>query len=308
MPQKTVRVVLRGGLGNQLFQYGAALALSRRNNASLLIDTSLLPQVASTIRGVTRWPSQIDEFHHEGKFVDSKGPLRLTKRFLSPISQLERKIGDLAPTLLSKFGRFSNEERAQFRHFNSLTGNHVVLNSYCNSPRYFLEYAEVVRDTVRLLRNPSKDYLELSSVVQDTKPLAVHIRLGDYKNLSKIYGQLDPKYFSRSIDLQMRLTGDREIWLFSDEPALALNLMGASKHKVVVPPNARKLSGLETVLTMASCSGLVASNSTFSWWAAYLNSQKNACSIFPRPFFAPGGPAEPKDWLLENWLQLGRSI
>ena len=308
MPQKTVRVVLRGGLGNQLFQYGAGLALSRRNNARLLIDTSILPGESVTINGVTRWPSQLGEFNHGGVLVNGTKSSQVTRRFHSSVLHVERQVGDLAPKLMRKFGRFSNEKHGEFDHFYELAGNRIVVNSYCNSPRYFLEYGDEIRETVRSLRHPSSEFSNMASLAKETQPLALHVRLGDYKNLAKIYGRVDPRYFSSSLDLQMQLNGERDIWLFSDEPALAFDLLRDSKHKIIVPPDLQKLSGLETVLTMASCSGLVASNSSFSWWAAYLNQDMNARVIFPRPFFALGGPSEPKDWLLENWIQLGRTI
>jgi hypothetical protein len=307
MEERSVKVFLRGGLGNQLFQYGAGVALANRNKSKLLIDVSLLPSESGTIDGVTRWPSQISEFHHEGTLVRRQFPAKHRARLHGALLQVDRKLGDNFPGLLGKVGRFSNELSTNFTRFESLTAPRLVLNSYCNSPRFFLDYGDQIRNSIRTLRQPSPAFLELTSIVAKTKPLAVHVRLGDYKNLSKIYGSVDPDYFARAIDLQMALSGEREIWLFSDEPHLARQLLGNSEHNAGIQTLLGKLTSLETILIMSSCLGLVASNSTFSWWAAYLNLDKQAPAIFPRPFFARSGPAEPKDWLQVNWLQLGRN-
>jgi hypothetical protein len=306
MGKKTVTVHLRGGLGNQLFQYAAAVALSHRHNLQLMIDVSLLPSAARTIDGVTRWPSQISEFNHHGSVIGQKNSAKTPGRFLPSLLQIDRKLGDMAPGLLRKCGRFSNELNADFGQFDALNSSRLVVNSYCNSPRFFLEYGDQIRESIRALRKPSPAFLELEAIVAKIRPLAVHVRLGDYKNLSKIYGRVDPGYLARAIDLQVTLSGEREIWLFSDEPSQALELLGKSKYKLVVHPLLDKLTGLETILIMATCKGLVGSNSTFSWWAAYLNADKAAWAIFPRPFFARTGPHEPKDWLQLNWIQLGR--
>lgn len=221
--------------------------------------------------------------------------------------QLDRSIGDKIPSALCKLGRFSNELRADFSYFDTLSRGRLVLNSYCNSPRFFLEYGDQIRESILSIRQPSLAFLELKELATKTQPLALHVRLGDYKSLSKIYGRVDPDYLERSIDLQMTLSGEREIWLFSDEPHMAVNLLGKYRQKVVVPPLLAELTSLETLLIMASCSGLVASNSTFSWWAAFLNTNHQAWVVFPRPFFARSGPHEPKDWLQVNWIQLGRN-
>lgn len=306
MGERSIRVFLRGGLGNQLFQYGAAVALSEKHNSRLLIDVSLLPRETNTIDGVTRWPLQIGEFNHLGTVLAANGSTKTRRRFYASVLQLDRKLGDNFPSCLRKLGRFSNESNADFNHFNTLTNRRLVLNSYCNSPRFFLENGDKIRESVLSLRQPSPAYIELKQHAAKTRPLAVHVRLGDYKNLSRIYGRVDPEYLERSIDLQMTLSGEREVWLFSDEPDLAMELLGKYRHKAVVPPALANLTSLETMLIMASCLGLVASNSTFSWWAAYLNNDKNAWVIFPRPFYARSGPHEPKDWLQVNWIQLGR--
>lgn len=306
MSEKLVRVHLRGGLGNQLFQYGAGCALALRGNAQLLLDSSLLPLQPVNAGGVSQWPSQISEFRHLGQEVKAEPTGQTGTRLRSSLLQLDRKLGDLLPVPMRKLGRFSNEERADFQNFDSLTSRRIVLNSYCNSPLYFLDFSETIRNSICSLRQPSSEYLELTSEAAETRPLAVHIRLGDYKNLSKIYGRVDPDYLVRAIDLQMQLSGEREIWLFSDEPSQAIELFGETKYKIVVPPLSEKLTGLETILIMASCLGLVASNSTFSWWSAFLNTDNQAWAVFPRPFFARSGPQEPKDWLQVNWIQLGR--
>ena len=44
-----ITTVIRGGLGNQLFQYASAYALSKRLNQSLTLDISFFPK--QTLRG-----------------------------------------------------------------------------------------------------------------------------------------------------------------------------------------------------------------------------------------------------------------
>ena len=59
-----VSVFLRGGLGNQLFQYSAGLKISRMTGKKLILRTDLLPIQEDKIGGISRWPNQISEFSH----------------------------------------------------------------------------------------------------------------------------------------------------------------------------------------------------------------------------------------------------
>ena len=62
---------------------------------------------------------------------------------------------------------------------------------------------------------------------------------------------------------------------------------------------------LENLLLLSGASALVGANSTFSWWAAFLGERAEGSVVFPRPLFGPAGPAEPRDWLLPGWVQVG---
>ena len=307
MPQKTVKVMLRGGLGNQLFQYGAGFALAKNLGGELLLDASLLPNAKRNQSGISRWPAQIGEFRHQGSLQSSFKSPSVT-RLRSIAFQLERSIGDKTPAALARFGRFSNEKKAANAHFQALRGNRIIINSYCNSSSYFLEHGQEIRDSIRDLKVASESYKGLAEEASRIRPLAVHIRLGDYRNLSHIYGRFDPEYVREAINFQFALTGERPVWLFSDDPALALGLTRHIGHRLETQPAQDGVSALETMLVMSKCDGLVASNSSFSWWAGYLSESLESKVIFPRPFFAPTGPEEPKDWLLPSWIQIGRAL
>jgi hypothetical protein len=308
MPQKSVRVLLRGGLGNQLFQYGAGFALSKKLGVDLILDPRLMPKVESTGSGVSTWPVQLGEFDHFGSIVQGNSNQSGSSTFRARLMQLDRSIGDRIPSQLAKLGRFSNETNAHIEHFFAIKSNNSVINSYCNSSEYFLNHGDEIRGSIRELRNPSTNFQELTQEALKEKPLAVHIRLGDYRNLSHIYGRFDPEYVREAINVQFALSGERPVWLFSDDPDLALGLTRHIGHRLETQPAQDRVSALETMLIMSKCNGLVASNSSFSWWAGYLSESLESKIIFPRPFFAPTGPEEPKDWLLPSWIQIGRAL
>ncbi len=303
MSENSVRVLLRGGLGNQLFQYASGFAKASQLEASLVIDASQLPKSSESLGGVSLWPEQISEFHHGAHKIihnerQSPKPSRL--------AQLERVFGDRAPKILAHFGRFANERNANVQLLTSMTHRKIVINSYCDSPLYFSDQKDVIQRQVSSLVSPSDAYHDSLKRTSDASPLAIHVRLGDYKNLSSIYGATDPSYFERAISLSQRLDASREIWLFSDEPESALEILAPRVPGARIAPISGPMTGLETLNIMSKCSGLVASNSSFSWWAAYLM-RKDLPVIFPRPFFMQRTLEEPKNLFENSWIQIGRS-
>jgi hypothetical protein len=100
------------------------------------------------------------------------------------------------------------------------------------------------------------------------KSVALHVRLGDYKFLP--HHQIDlATYYATAIRLQVA-AGSRII-LFSDEPHICKDVFGrfvgeAGFEFIVAPVH----SDLESLYQMSHCfGGVITSNSTFSWWAAF---------------------------------------
>jgi hypothetical protein len=304
MAEKTVTVYLRGGLGNQLFQYAAGYSKSKSLGAKLVLDGRQLPRGPETISGVSHWPEQISEFEHgAAEVLEHVEKVSLLARY----KQVERSLGDQFPSWLSKFGIYANEKNSSVEDFSSIRNSNVSINAYCNSPLYFSDYADEIRGRIRNLVNPSQNFLDDRDTVNRVGPVALHLRLGDYKNLSSIYGKFDVEYFSKALSLAERIDSSRPVWLFSDEPELAYELLKSTVKNLHIAPLSPTLSNLETLLLMSECKGLIASNSTFSWWAGYLMDQTHPV-IFPRPFFSSSTLPEPKSMLLEAWIQLGRKL
>lgn len=297
-------VHLRGGLGNQLFQYAAGYSKSRNLSAKLVLDARQLPRIPETISGVSHWPEQISEFKHGAEEVLRGAE---TMPILARCKQVERSIGDKFPSWLGRIGIYANEKNSSIETFSSIRNSAVSINAYCNSPLYFEEYANEIRGRIKNLVSPTDNFLHDQDVVNGVGPIALHLRLGDYKHLSSIYGNIDVEYFSKALSLAKRIDSARPVWLFSDEPELAYDRLKTTVKNLHIAPVSPRISNLETLLIMSQCQGLIASNSTFSWWAAFLMDQSQPV-IFPRPFFSSSALPEPKSMLLESWIQLGRKM
>lgn len=304
----TVTVQLRGGLGNQLFQYAAGYALSQKTNSTLLLDTGLLPMATVNRGGVSLWPEQISTFAHEGLIQSPTAYSPRSTRIRQSVAGFERQLGDRNLYGFRGNSVFAYESGETLERFNRLTPG-ARINAYCNSPKFFEGFEQNLITQIRTLVSPTDWYLNNLAQISDEKPLFLHVRWGDYLNLKHVYGEISPGYYSRSVDLMRELSHeDRPIWLSSDDPVGASDFLKSHLSIDRVLDSPPSSPPLETVLLMGAGSGLVAANSSFSWWAAFVGGHNHDFDVvFPRPLFGNGGPAEPKQWLLDGWLQRGRS-
>jgi hypothetical protein len=300
----SVVVQLRGGLGNQLFQYAAGYALATRHGEPLLLNTALLPLARVDRGGVRRWTEQISGFAHEGQIIDSVGSSAARRRIAQSLAGRERITGDSALGRMLGRAVYAHEARDDVEQFRRLRAG-ARINAYCNSPRFFETAEAEVRRQVTTPTRPGEWYLAEREQLRSDGAVAIHVRWGDYLNLKHVFGTVPAHYYQRALGLVTEVVGDRPVWLFSDDPdGAAEYLRGTVEVARVVQPSAAS-TALENLLLLSAASGMACANSSFSWWAAYL-AEGAGVVVFPRPLFADGGPPEPKDWLKADWIQIGR--
>jgi hypothetical protein len=132
--------------------------------------------------------------------------------------------------------------------------------------------------------------------------IGVHVRRGDYRDYSDVFGLLSGEYYAKAIKGIMNSIKDAEVWLFSDQPTevfMEFKEIGL-KIDFIVPTS--ELNAAETLKLMSQCHGLVTANSTFSWWAANLGHIPLVVS--PSPWFrSEGNWLREKDLIPPNWMR-----
>lgn len=303
----SIRVFARGGLGNQLFQYGAAYHLSHKLGLQVEVDDVLVSGHARFNSGLNKSYLELDSFENELIFTKNTSEIRA--KVLSRSLGAMRLLGDRFPVTLLKLGSYSNEFEDQIETFNKINSP-ITINGYCSTPSYFPDCGKQIAENITKVLDPSDWYQNWIGKIEQTNPIGLNIRLGDYKNLQHIYGKLDPDYYKRSAEILVNLLGDRPLWIFSDEPELAKEMLGNEFENLSVVSHPAEKRPIEYLNLLAKCEGIVCANSSFSWWASYIATQLNPKSkiIFPRPMFDSKKFSEPFNWLPDNWLTVGRKV
>ncbi len=304
--QRSVRVFLRGGLGNQLFQYAAGLALSRKTKAELIIDTCLLPSSPHEKDGVFHRPEEISSFRHEGTIARSPETSFTRTQNFARLLQLERMTGDALGAPALRILRSVSSESRDLRDYFSNLSLPARINSYCSHPDFFSLIGIELRQQIYSLSKPSAFYLDHVGRLESEEPIGIHLRLGDYQNLRNLYGDLTADYFERALNFLSPKNDRRNLWVFSDEPEKAKEVLGRRFQDAYFVPDQTSSRPLESLILLSKLRLKVLSNSTFSWWSAYLGHPHQVGTVFPRPLFAKDGPKQTDGYLLEGWQQVDR--
>lgn len=169
---------------------------------------------------------------------------------------------------------------------------HTIYIGYYQSEKYFKLYSE----NIKSLFGPPIEFINRIKteipVIFNTEVTVINVRRGDYLHYPNYHPTVSKEYISKALELvpskQYLIASDDIDWCKEN-----LNL-----------PNAIYLEGYkshEQLWIMSLCHHFVISNSSFSWWAAYLSRNKNKIVIAPETWFGPEGPQEWKDIYCKNW-------
>lgn len=171
----------------------------------------------------------------------------------------------------------------------------IILDGYFQSENYFYN----TRDTIIDLFNLNYKQWEISKFIEQLpKPItSIHIRRGDYLPYTHIVNALDEGYYLETI--QMINDKTRSFLMFSDDIKWA-----KEKYKLKNMYFSEFNDELCDLILMSKCDNNIIANSTFSWWGAYLNKNKNKTVLSPKIWFNPESGIDDKDIIPDSWIKI----
>lgn len=134
--------------------------------------------------------------------------------------------------------------------------------------------------------------------IEKSNSVAMHIRRGDYLELSDTYGGIcTEKYYVNAIKQFEDM--DCKFYIFSNDYEYAKVHYSGDRFVIVKPFEQFPEANMDLVL-MSKCKHNIIANSTFSWWAAWLNSNRSKIVIAPEKWI--NKPT--KDIHCSGWIKI----
>jgi len=278
-------IKIKGGLGNQLFQYSLGRYLNILNKVEVKLDNGLNTNTNDTVRQY-----EINKFN-------------IT---LPLASETEVKQIKYPWKIFSKIWRGVKAKIFRIHHIGFEPSILKVKKGYLDGYWQSYKYLEPIRDILLQeisLKNPLENkYSELLNIIQSSNSVSIHIRCGDYitdKKTHKAHYICTKEYYDRAIKVIKEKVINPEFYIFSDDINWAReNLQTSSPTYFVSNQNT---TNYEELILMSKCKHNIIANSSFSFWGAWLNQNSDKIVLAPQKWNNKYSQAY-KDLLPIEWI------
>ncbi|MEZ9539112.1 alpha-1,2-fucosyltransferase [Shewanella sp. 10N.286.51.B8] len=279
-----------GGLGNQLFQIAYAINVANRfNHDKIYLDITAFEtyKIRSFSALNLCLPSNIVVLSNNDLAFKQRYFFRLTQvcyrvfqKFLK-VCGLVNNFGKYPFKFLSKFGLLYNFDNF---HYDTKAINSEVISiyGYFQSEKYFEECKSIVDNSFRVKVNPTKNESDYLAIINSSTSIAVSMRLGTDYTSSKILNVCDKQFYLSSIEELKNRIKNPKFFIFSDEIGKAKDYLGDNNDYIYI----EGCNDYESLRLMYSCKHFVISNSSFSWWGAYLSRSSQKIILAPEKWYS----------------------
>jgi hypothetical protein len=156
----------------------------------------------------------------------------------------------------------------------------------------FLAIADIIENEFYIKEKLPEKQEAIVSEIQKTNSVSVHIRRTDYLTKQHRFVVLGQKYYEEAMKIISEKVAEPRFFFFSDDIEWV-------KKNIKHPDNSvfLKNKDFEDMHLMSLCKHNITANSTFSWWAAWLNKNQNKIVITPQRWFSDNTSiAIPETW------------
>jgi hypothetical protein len=297
-----IYVQLRGGLGNQMFQYAYGRARALELGTDLALDTF------SYTRQSGDDTPRAYELHHY--------PIQATLASFSDVARYYTR-----PLIFWRKikNRILPDSTYTFQTRECLVKDGSWLQGYWQSEKYFSSIRPTLIKEFTLqipLSSKANHWKEhIQNAIFKGTALSVHVRRGDYVTLasaSSHHGALHLSYYSKAFEtfysthtklspnkqVTVYLFGDDATWLQNDFLPLVSQYFGKTVHII----SDGKLTNVEELYLQTLCTHHIIANSSFSWWGAWLSTQ-DGVTIAPQQWLK-NPSINTKDICPESWMRV----
>lgn len=166
------------------------------------------------------------------------------------------------------------------------------LNGFWQSEKYFLNASDLIREQLQ----PTTEIIEKLKQKINGKSVSLHVRRTDYVTSNGFHPVQTIEYYNKAIET----IGDYDqLFVFSDDINWCKENL---KYKNIL--FVENQDNLEDMWLMSLCDHNIIANSSFSWWGAWLNQNKDKIVIAPKNWFGSQSNLNDLDITPVNWIKI----
>lgn len=294
---------LHGRLGNQLFVYATARAMSEKYNQIVLIYDR-------TDEKNDFFHSHLSGYHlnnniiftnneHKVKGYNIFRNLYFISHVLKTIKKTPREVHDIQVSFMEKnikHGLFLMTDG--YYPLPESVNRDMFFDGYFQSPKYF----DFVRGKLINELKPKDEHTtsekKMIKEIEETESVCLTIRLGDYLN-NPTHQVCSVEYYMKAIQMMKELVPNCKFFVFSDDIDMVKQIFEFDENVIFDDGKSKDYMSLDV---MSHCKHFIISNSSFSWWAQYLSINEGKIVISPSKWYAKDVPCDvmQEDWILIN--------
>ena len=175
-----------------------------------------------------------------------------------------------------------NKNYLIYRALRKIYKSKNYFEGYFQSEKYFADCAEEIRKEFQF-----KEKLQ----IPDGNTVAIHIRRGDYVKYANIHLVCTPIYYENAIAYVQSKQENPIFYVFSEDLEWVKQNINIPNNSVFVDYNSNMPSSHDMQF-MSLCKHQIISNSSYSWWAAWLNQNSGKIVVAPDKWFGDGRDME----------------
>jgi len=286
---------LKGGLGNLMFQYIAALSLSKITGRGVKFETYRIIKNDNIIDPL---------FNAFGIRIENN--ISPAEKIAARIFFSDKLNRILDYEKLKNLGIFREEYSHPSDNPFSVTQDSKKYRFYDG---YWQDYrlheiANIDPANIFEFRTSEKDVpIKIQELKCEHQLVALHVRRGDYLLHPEVYSCLDINYYSRAISYFRATLTSPFFLVFSDDTNWAVNNLNLGDDFYIA--SKKGMDAHEDMRLMSLCNHHIIANSTYSWWSARLNKSDEKTVIMPKTWFVDSSlNAMTSGLRYPGWLEL----
>lgn len=285
-------VRLKGGLGNQMFQYVAGLRMATLYQEPLSLDVTGYEDGGQAKFDTLR-KYRLGAFKLSATVATNEDAMKAR----NPFGIISKVIRAYNQKILKRF--YTDYEPDFF------TKRHAYIEGFFQSEKNFGDVQDAIREEFQLKKEfEGEEYLRAKSKIDPKRGISVHIRRGDYANdkvTNSYFGTCSIDYYKEAIEYMSSKVESPLFYFFSDDIDWVKKEFGKNDNYIFMSNGG--LQDYEELILMSCCSHNIIANSSFSWWGAWLNRNQEKIVIAPKKWLNVSADRQPKV-VPDSWITM----